>query len=132
MEIDCSGCASLCCKDPKTPVLLPSEEEKFKELSKLVKTPFRDMYLLGKNKDGSCILLDNKTGRCKDYSNRPFECRLFPFLLDFSKGIEAKLDVKFCPNVNSLSYSKGEVCEFIKSQNFPEEWIKGYDSLEDC
>ena len=132
MDIDCTGCGSRCCKDPKTPVLLPSEEEKFKELSRIVKTPFREMHLLGKKKDGSCILLDDETGKCKNYDNRPFECRLFPFLLDFSAGAEVKLDVYFCPNIRLFNYFKGDVTEFIKSQNFPKEWIKGYESLEGC
>jgi len=132
MEIDCSGCASLCCKDPKTPVLLPSEEEKFKELSKIVKTPFREMYLLKKKENGSCILLDDSAGKCKKYDERPFECKLFPFLLDFREGIEVKLDVGFCHNTHLFNYFKGEVTEFIRSQNFPKEWIKGYDSLEGC
>lgn len=128
MEINCTGCASLCCKDPKTPVLLPSEEEKFKEFSQIVKTPFRDMHLLGKKKNGSCILLDD-TGKCKKYDERPIECRLYPFLSYMGENIEVKLDEGFCPNTNSLKFEHRELVELIKKYDFPRDWLEGYESL---
>ena len=131
MKIDCAGCESRCCKDPKTPVLLPSEEEKLKKFSTIVKTKFRDMYLLGKKEDGSCIFLDDKTMKCTNYDNRPFECQLYPFLLYISETVEAVLDINFCPNTSSLKFDEKELTDFIRKHDFPKDWLKGYNSLEE-
>lgn len=127
--IKCESCQNRCCKNPLlTPVLLPSEEKKFKQYAVRIKTPFREMFVL-KKKDGKCIFLDINTMKCKAYKKRPFECRLYPFLLDFTKGVNVKLDKRFCPNLDSLIFKKRSVVAFVKQQDFPDDWIKGYENL---
>jgi len=87
IKINCEGCNNHCCGKNKflTPVLLPSEEEKFKKHSRIVKTAHRDIRVLVKKKNGNCIFLDDKTIKCTIYPERPLECQLYPFLLEFKK-----------------------------------------------
>ncbi|MDF1497519.1 MAG: YkgJ family cysteine cluster protein [Patescibacteria group bacterium] len=134
ININCNDCKNHCCgSNPHlTPVLLPSEEERFKENSQIVETPFREMRTLGKKENGNCIFLDDKTTKCTIYNERPLECRLYPFLLDFSFGKpNTKLDKRFCPNLNTLYFDKDEISALIKKEQFPKDWIKAYGVLED-
>lgn len=133
IHIDCSGCGNHCCgRNPSlTPVLLPSEEDRFKEHSVIVRTPNRELRVLAKKENGNCVFLDDKAMRCTVYGERPLECKLYPFLLDFSKEKpDAKLDRRFCPHLRTLQFGRGKISEFIKKHSFPEDWIKAYESLE--
>lgn len=131
MRINCDGCQNSCCSNPHlTPVLLPSEEIKFKRQSVRIKTPFKQMFVL-KKESNKCIFLDVNTMCCKIYRKRPLECQLYPFLLDFTKGINIKLDDRFCPHMDLLVYKKRDIVDFVKKHNFPEDWINGYKTMID-
>jgi Fe-S-cluster containining protein len=134
ININCEGCPNHCCgRNPHlTPVLLPSEEQKFNEHSISVRTPYREMRLLAKKPDGNCIFLDDKT-RCTIYDQRPFECKLYPFLLDFEFGIAAKLDKRFCLGLESLQFDKSLISDLLRQyrSEFSEDWVKAYLSMED-
>ncbi len=134
IQIDCNECANHCCgRNPNlTPVLLPSEEERFKKYSRNVKTAYRQMRVLAKKDNGNCIFLDDKNAKCTIYRKRPLECQLYPFLLDFSKKTpNVKLDKRFCPHLKTLRFDKKMISAFIKKHSFPQDWIKAYKTLED-
>ncbi len=131
VHISCKGCQNNCYRNPHlTPVLLPLEEKKFKRQSVSIKTPFREMFTL-KKENGKCIFLDVATMRCKAYQKRPIECQLYPFLLYFAKGVSVKLDKRFCPNLDSLIFKKRPIVAFVKKLYFPDDWIRGYETLMD-
>jgi len=134
IKINCEGCNNHCCGKNSflTPVLLPSEEERFKEYSEIIKTSYGNIRVLSKKKNGTCIFLNDKTIKCTIYGTRPLECRLYPFLLDFTKEKPgAKLDERFCPNLKTLKFDENKILEIIKKKKFPEDWIKAYETLED-
>ena len=134
IKINCNGCSNNCCgKNPHlTPVLLPSEEEKFKKYSRSIQTPYGKIKVLAKKENGNCILLDEKTLKCTAYDKRPLECALYPFLLDFSKKEpSAEIDKRFCPRLNTLIANKEEIAVLIKKQHFPKDWVNAYKTLED-
>lgn len=133
ISINCDECNKNCCQNPHlTPILLPYEEKRFKNYSRKIKTPFRDMFVLIKKNNGPCIFLDDKTKKCTTYQKRPLECTLYPFLLDFEKTkATVKLDKRFCPHIKTLKFDKEKIIAFLNKNEFPSNWIKGYLALED-
>jgi Fe-S-cluster containining protein len=133
IKIDCGQCHNHCCGNPLlTPVLLPSEERNFKGSSHGIRTSYREIRVIRKKENGSCVFLDDKTIRCTIYQERPLECRLYPFLLDFSQAKpDVLLDKRFCPHLNSLSVNTKKVSALIGEQEFPQDWIEAYKTLED-
>ncbi len=130
ISISCDGCGGRCCMDPLSPILIPEEEEMFKGNSVLVRTPFRDMKALAKKGDGRCVFLDDAGRGCKIYGRRPFECRIYPLLLDFESGPGIKLDTSICGNICSLIYDEKAVSSLLKERRWPEDWIKAYMSMD--
>ena len=135
IHIQCQGCNNHCCGHNPflTPVLLRSEEEYFKEYSNKIQTPHGEIWTLEKKENGNCIFLEDKTMRCTIYPKRPLECQLYPFLLDFDKGVpDAKLDKRYCPHLNTLSFDMESIAALLKKHTFPQDWIKAYQSLKEC
>jgi len=133
IQIKCEGCNNHCCgKNPHlTPVLLPSEEKKFKKYSRKIETPYRTIFVLAKKKNGNCIFLEDKTMRCTIYDKRPSECMLYPFLFDFGKTVvDVKLDKRFCPHLKTFAFDKEKTVALISRYKFPSDWIEGYKTLE--
>lgn len=134
IQIDCRNCNNHCCgSNPHlTPVLLPSEEEKFKKYAHCIKTSYRPVWTLAKKENGNCIFLEDEATRCTIYNERPLECRLYPFLLDFSKEKpDVKLDERFCPRLRTLLADKERIAALVQIQQFPKDWIEAYQTLED-
>ncbi len=135
LKINCSGCVGCCSKElPLTPVLWPGEEDKFRGNVVAVNTPEGIGYLLRRKENGNCIFLNETHGRCDIYNSRPAECRVYPYLLDFSKPEEGiiKLDTRFCRHLDSLSIEADEFQKFLNQFAFPEEFRKIYESLQNC
>jgi len=135
LEIKCDGCENHCCgQNPHlTPVLVPSEEEKLGKYARVVQTPHREIFVLDKKKNRNCVLLDDKTQRCTDYGNRPLECIIYPFLLTFEKNMSGVvLDKRYCSHLDSLKFDKQLIYHMLDNINFPKNWIKAYESLENC
>ena len=133
INIQCKGCTNSCCgKNPHlTPILLPSEEEKFREHSTEIKTPFGTIRALAKKRNNYCIFLNEKTMECTNYSERPLECKLYPFLLDFDRELpDVKLDKINCPNLNTLTFDRKSIIATVRKHEFPEQWVKAYQSTE--
>ena len=135
MRIKCKSCNNNCCgKNPHlTPVLMPSEEKKFKKYSRKIETPHRTIFVLAKKENGNCIFLDDKTMRCTIYDKRPLECKLYPFLLNFNKTIvDVKLDKRFCPCLKTFASDNEKIIAYLNRYKFPSAWVKGYKTLENC
>ena len=85
---------------------------------------------LAKGGDGRCVFLDDATRSCKIYGRRPLECRIYPFLLDFDSGVGFKLDMSVCTHLDSLNYDGKAISGLLEAQNWPEDWIKAYLSMD--
>jgi len=134
LKINCHSCSNHCCgENPHlTPLLMPSEEERFKQFSLEIRTPFRNVYMLRKKENGNCILLHDKVAQCSIYETKPLECNLYPFLLDFDKHpVNIKLDKRFCPNLSSLEFDRDAILKLVRSYSFPRDWVLAYKSLFD-
>lgn len=71
--LGCFGCCRFSEKDSVWPPhLLNSEEKVFKKIG-LIFDPTGRNFL--------CSFLDPRKNKCRIYRQRPFECRLYPFLL---------------------------------------------------
>jgi len=58
--------------------------------------------ILGTQKVGNlyaCIFQEKTPGRCKIYYQRPFECRLYPLIFDFTLDGRILLHLEHCPGV---------------------------------
>jgi Fe-S-cluster containining protein len=133
INIDCSGCKEHCCGEIHnlTPVLLPSEEERFRAYSRKIETPYRPMFVLAKKVGGTCIFLDDAVRRCAAYDKRPLECVLYPFLLDFEgNAAGVKLDGRFCPHLETLLFDKEGIARLLGRNEFTADWIAGYKTLD--
>ncbi|MEI6731893.1 MAG: YkgJ family cysteine cluster protein, partial [archaeon] len=116
IKINCDNCPNHCCgmNPGLTPVLLPSEEERFLGKTRSVYTPHREMKLISKQENGNCIFL-GEGNRCTVYNERPLECRLFPFLLDFEERVpKVELDMKNCPHIDTLESCSDSISAFLR------------------
>jgi len=134
IKINCKGCSKNCCGKIKNlrPVLIPSEEKKFGKNSDIVKIKFRKMLVLKRKENGNCIFLDDKTSKCKIYSERPLECKLYPLLLDFSEG-KAKviLDKRYCKHLEAFKADIKQIEKTLSKIDFPEDWINAHSIMDD-
>jgi Fe-S-cluster containining protein len=128
IDIKCGKCTICCGVECFNPVLLPFEEEKFKKYSIKIKTPFRDLYILKRKKDGQCMFQNRANTRCRIYKKRLVDCRLFPYCLKFNKKGEYKivLDKDICPIVKKGKYDKKNWESFIEKLKIPESYGKAY------
>jgi len=129
MLLDCTKCDGRCCKTPINNfnvVLLPQEMKNLKKFSKKLKTRYGGVYILNKKEDGSCIFLDNMH-RCTIYKDRPFECKVFPLVIDYERTFVLS---KLCPKIKNIT--KKEICNSIKewkNKQLSTNWIKAYSTI---
>ena len=118
-NINCGSCKNNCCGAIPNliPVLLPEEESEYL-LKDRHETPYGPLWTLKKQENGSCIYLSDDQ-KCLNYMDRPLECRLYPYLLDFSNDVGVKLDTRYCSN--SSMAIKPELC-----MDLPKTWIMAY------
>jgi Fe-S-cluster containining protein len=125
----CNGCKVNCCKKFYA-VLLPEEEEKFKDAAFSVETPLGYVKAIGAKDGKPCPFLDEK-GLCSIYPERSFDCRLWPILLYYDFNTDEKvayLDLE-CPAVEKGLIDKEfveKVIEVLKSIKIDENWLKKY------
>lgn len=131
LKVNCEGCKSHCCGQIPglTPALLPSEEERFKDdLDR-----HGNITTLKKKPDtGTCIFLDDTTNKCKIYDERPLECKLFPYTLDFDCSIPSLKRDNRCPQLSKIISDEVKLIDIIRNQDFTAEWIESYKKLENC
>lgn len=91
----CGSCNDKpCCSDFAAPMLFLDDLKKLNAIDKsnscfvqeiLIKDkPLK--ILKKKQNSNSCILWDEKQNFCSIYENRPFDCRMFPFDIDWVEG----------------------------------------------
>jgi Fe-S-cluster containining protein len=125
----CSECTVNCCKRLYA-VLLPEEEEDFKEASFEVKTDKGVVKCIGSYGGKPCPFL-NDQGYCTIYEKRPFDCRLWPVVIyiDFKtrdKVVYLDLD---CPAVKNGKISIdliNKIIDSIKDYELDEKWLEKY------
>jgi Fe-S-cluster containining protein len=130
MKLNCKNCQTNCCGIKNlVPILIPFEEKKFKKYAKKVKTPYRDVYLIKKNKNDRCIFFDEKNQNCSIYDERPIECRIYPYLFYFDGNeIRIELDSRICKQSNPYKQNKKEILGNMQKIKFPKCWIKANES----
>jgi Fe-S-cluster containining protein len=76
--LSCRGCCRFAEKDSVwLPHLLGEEKKQLAEIS-VLPDPRQENYF--------CVFLDTKTNKCQVYAKRPFDCRLYPFLINRLNG----------------------------------------------
>ena len=91
----CGSCASKhCCSDFAAPMLFTDDLKKLDDIAKLSSTFTEDIVINGesikiirkKENSNECIFWDNNANFCSIYENRPYDCRMFPFDIDWVDG----------------------------------------------
>ena len=133
LSINCKNCDGRCCTSGKRKlhvVLTPREKDKFKDFSTTLKTTHGILLVLKKSESGNCIFYDERKNLCKVYANRPFECRVYPLMIDFNGNIRFILDKTICPKIKECSPEEIEKTkkEWIE-HHLPLYWIKAYSEI---
>lgn len=135
LRINCAECiGKTCCSaNSLRPILMPSEEKNIAltRYVQKIKTPYYTFFQVGKKGNDQCIYFNQKTKRCSVYNNRPLECQIYPFMIEFDENKELKLnlDKRYCRHLNTLEANKSELTQLLKSIEFPEKFIKGFNNL---
>lgn len=109
--LSCRGCCSFFdASSCWTPVFLEEEALELKKRGLLKKTPLEFKVPLVSWPSGSnnfiCSFFDAPSSQCRIYSYRPFECRLYPFLINRSqKKVFLSADLN-CPVVKRSCNTK--------------------------
>ena len=113
MSDQCAACEAHCCGMIKTcrPVLMPWEDAAAYETEQ-----DGPLVLVKRNADGWCVYFDHDRwhagkGGCTIYHRRPFECCIYPLVLDFSRQTPG---LKLDPRAPCASFM------------WPAEWIARY------
>ena len=81
-----------------------------------------------------CSFLDEKTHRCRIYSKRPIECKLWPFVVSWDKErkniILSLVDKSFCPATEISKVKKMEVARSIAQYFKKSDTLKEIDGGE--
>ncbi|MET1160340.1 MAG: YkgJ family cysteine cluster protein [Thermoprotei archaeon] len=125
----CSGCTVNCCRRFYA-VLLPEEEEEFRDNAFTIETPYGPVKAIGARNGKPCPYIDSR-GFCIIYSKRPFDCRLWPVIvyIDFKTGervIYLDLD---CPAVSMKKIPPeilNKIIDSVKKLRLDDEWLKKY------
>lgn len=125
----CSNCSENCCRRFYA-VLLPDEEEEFKDHSFEVETTHGSVRAIGSRGGFPCPYLD-ESGLCTIYPKRPLDCRLWPVMVyyDFSTGERiVYLDLD-CPAASAGRIPQEVISGIVsrlRDEDFDEEWLKRY------
>lgn len=104
----CSSCnQKSCCTDFAAPMLFPSDLHKLNRIGKSGNDFVEDIVVENKsikiikrkNNSNACVFWDEKKKSCSIYESRPYDCRMFPFDIDWV-GNEYRWIVYSC-NPNS-------------------------------
>lgn len=121
ISMDCINCKNHCCgqnKNLKAPILLPNEVDLLKESSESFIVDDITFYRLKRSENGNCIFL-GENNRCTIYNDRPYECRIYPYILT-QNGLILHDD---CFDVKNV-FSKPIIPQLDDS------WLKTFDKIE--
>lgn len=116
----CHDCKSNCCKKGASgtrPILMPFEDEGQYE------TEFMDgLFYVLYDEDGECYY-HRPDGTCRIHERRPFECRLYPFVIvpEVVDDGRAEPHYRF-----HIKLDQGAACREVIENTFDHEWINNY------
>lgn len=115
--LNCLGCCRFLKPDSCWSPLLLEEEAQGLTQKRLLKENFRDNYKIPlvpvttEKKNFLCLFFDPVSNKCRIYPFRPFECQLYPFLINRKeKEIFLSVDLN-CPFVKER-YNAAEFKEY--------------------
>jgi Fe-S-cluster containining protein len=87
----CSSCThQQCCTGFDAPIVFPEDRARLEQNDKATSEYLEDVIIVGtkleqirKKPTGECVFWNNK---CEIYDYRPFDCRIFPFDIDYIDG----------------------------------------------
>ena len=118
-----------CCDCYDSAMLLPSDikmiihkTDKTREEEFCRKIKHNDKYIKVLKKKGNstrCIFLDDKTKQCSIYSHRPFDCKMFPFDVNYIDN-EYWWVIYSCNKTSDWSWTEDQLRELEQSVQFDE------------
>ena len=134
LSIDCKNCDGICCTSQKRElfvVLTPQEIDKFKDYSTTLRINNRELMVLSKDESGNCIFYDSNRHCCTAYSERPFECRMYPCMIHYDNKITFKMDTVVCPKTKDCDPHEIErIKKEWLDQQLSQEWIQAYSEID--
>lgn len=90
----CGSCKTSCCTNVADPLLFPTDLDHLRQINKLNKDFVREVQLENKSiktirrtyNSDACIFWDGEKKMCTIYEHRPFDCKMFPFDIDYRNG----------------------------------------------
>lgn len=125
----CSNCRENCCTRFYA-VLLPEEEEEFKDTAFEVETQRGKVKCIGSRDGKPCPYL-SREGYCTVYEKRPLDCRIWPVVVyvDFKTGERVVyLDLE-CPAVREGKIPSElieRITSTVKEIDLSDEWLEKY------
>ena len=131
LKINCSACPGFCCSSKTRAILTPEEGEFFKDYAEEVQTSHGTLKVLKQKNNGKCIFYDENTHVCSIYEKRPFDCRMYPYVIAYRNNkVEFLLDDTYCPRIQDCTHEKVESDQQQwESQHLPLWWIKAYSEM---
>lgn len=130
----CQECDRNCCTDlPNVrPILMPWEVDSGRWLH--VTEQLGQLHLLARKPTGGCIFYGEHG--CTIYEDRPFECRIYPLLMQFEAGPgelktllpTLRLDPRATCYLESLK--KGSDFQIDLDYDFPEGWAREFSAVQ--
>jgi Fe-S-cluster containining protein len=120
----CGGCHRHCCGEISgvRPILMPWE--KASEFFGLVEQRGK-LFLLRRRVNGSCVFFHQE--KCGIYDRRPFECRVYPFVLDFSKKtVDLRLDTRAACHIFVSPDDRLRLLKAYSAKPVPIDWARAY------
>ena len=108
----------------KAPIIFPSEHSVL-DYHKYLKEVSPGVFRLARKEDGTCKFFEQ--GRCSVYSERPYECRIYPYILEWTGFKVVPVLHDGCPDPDRDTYPLPEVPDHIA--NLPPEWWLAFDNL---
>jgi Fe-S-cluster containining protein len=88
-----------------------------------------NLLLLRRRGNGSCVFFHQR--KCGIYDRRPFECRVYPFVLDFSKGtVDLRLDTQAACHIFVSMDDKARLLKTYSTKPVPVAWARAYRLFE--
>lgn len=119
----CGGCRIHCCGGVEgfRPVLMPWEDKD--TFFGLVEQRGK-LTLVRQRACGTCVFYHQ--ANCGIYDKRPFECRIYPFILDLSKDVRLRIDPRAtCAQFVVVTQGR-DLLKAIARQEIPADWARAY------
>jgi Fe-S-cluster containining protein len=88
------------------------------------------LLLIRRRINGCCVFFHRR--KCGIYDRRPFECQVYPFVLDLSKGaVDLKLDVRAVCHIFANVEDRVRLLGMYKDKPVPIDWAKAYELFEE-